>query len=104
MKYKHPKYETVIAFLQARGWTVAKKDKAAVYLDPPGYLTFGQPFQYEVPSNTKLKEYIRFLTYTIHSIAGMYDIKYEALYDLFCYDYKDVKNAVEPQEALVAAA
>ncbi|HFA48033.1 MAG TPA: hypothetical protein ENJ95_03330 [Bacteroidetes bacterium] len=104
MKYDHPQVETVIAFLLSRGWTITGKNKAAYYLAPPKGVVFDEPFQYEVPANTSLKDHNRFLTYSIHSIAEMYGYKYQVLYDLFCYDYKDVENVLAPREVLAEAA
>lgn len=104
MKHTVPQVKSILAFLEARGWKIADKNKAAIYLTPPPVMKFQKPFTFEISANENQEGYCRHIMFTVSSISEMYEIKYQALYDIFCYDFEDVKNVFIPREVLMEAA
>ena len=104
MKHTIPQVKTILLFLESKGWKIVDKTKSTIYLSPPPYMKFKKPFTFEVSAGESQEGYRRHVMFTVSSIAEMYGYKYQVLYDLFCYDYKDVENVLAPREVLAEAA
>ena len=105
INYKRPKIKTIVAFLQTKGWSLAKKDKRFQYFAPPKEEKLDDPdFHFKVPVHEKGMDYEEYTYHLLIGFSQFYDIDLQFLFDLLSKDLVQIAQEKEIQERMLAMA
>lgn len=99
-----PKVENMLAFLKARGWTLAEKNRLYYIMNPPPDMVFEKPFQYYVPIHEHFMDYPKLADLLVNSFSELFDLDYNTLWNVLCQSKNEMKKAIELRHELLAQA
>lgn len=96
--FKKPRNKTIVKFLTSKGWTLEKKTQVYYVMKPPKEIVFeNNGFRYYVPVNESAIDYDLFTFNLVSSIAQLYEIKRQVMFDVFSKTIKEIKTENEAQ-------
>lgn len=97
VKYKKPQINTMIAFLESKGWIVEEKTQIRWTLKPPKDINLEgkKPFRFYIPTTDTVRDYEEISFRLVESFANLYDLPLQQLFNLLSLSLQEIEEEVK---------
>lgn len=91
-----PKPQTIIAFLESKGWKLEETDDYYFYLQPPSSIKFREGFRYKIPTpDEEDPSYPEIITRLVFGLADLYDLDKLDLYYALTKEFNEFQDELK---------